>query len=244
MGFIIDKTSNIENLKISCLIHGDPKVGKTRLCGTLPRENDNEILYVSVDPGSLAIRDYEFPKVRVQDNQWTVKDFAALIPYIKSSDYKWVFIDGLDDIGEAVLRERKEANTNPLKAYDEMNNFMDWWIKSMRDIENVSTVFITHSDEISDGKGGTMVKPYLPGKKVSNDINKYFDIIGAMRFVQRDDKVVRLIQVQREADIRYMCGDRTGVLNPIEAPDLSKIVGKIKELKPKQAKAKSSQEEK
>lgn len=231
--FVLTSTKDIANKKKSFCIYGEPKIGKTSLVKTIPVENDNEILYIPADPGYLALAGREFLTVQIENNKWTIQKLEDLIPWVASlaikKKIKWVIIDGLDDIGIAVLNEKKGKMTNMLKAYGEMADWLDSWIKTMRDIDGINTIFITHITELDEGEGEkTKFYPSIPGKKMLWQLDKYFDVIMCMRAIQTENGVYRKIQTRVEADPRFVVGDRSGSLLPIEEPDLGIILEKIK----------------
>jgi len=224
-------TSEIASKKIKFLIYGDPKVGKTKLITTIPLEDDSELLYVPIDPGYLILRDRNFPAYKPKNNAWSLEEaekfYTWLLKQAALGKYKWVVIDGLDDMANEVLASFKKKNSNLLKAYGEMAEWCDSWIKRVRDIDGVNVIFITHLiDRDSNDEEVTYI-PSIPGKKMKYEIDKYFDIVMCMRFIRTETGTKRILQTSSEADVRYMTGDRSGSLLPIEEPDLGAILNKI-----------------
>lgn len=230
MKFTVSNVSDVASQKINWLIYGEPKVGKTTLISTLPISDESRVLVVSVDPGLYSIRNKKFKCIHPEGKAtWTIAAFDALYLYILSNQnlWDWVVIDGLDDVGIVVLNERKAANANPMKAYDEMNSFMDTWIKKIRDIPGMNTLFITHMAEKEDPVYGSAMYPAIPGKKFPKELTKYFDVIGCMRYIKGESGVERKIQMTMDADPRYECGDRTGSLLPLEDANIAHMMAKI-----------------
>jgi hypothetical protein len=230
--FEITSTKDIASKKVKLLGFGLPKVGKTSLVKTIPREKDSDILYIPVDPGYMILRDNEFHVFKPENNVWSIAALEYLVEYVKKAalagTYKWCIIDGLDDIATAVLNERKTKTSNLMKAYGEMADFCDAWIKTMRDIDGINTLFITHMVTKEDESGAaTKYYPAVPGKKLLYELDKYFDIIFCMRFVETEEGVKRMLQTSPEADVKYVTGDRSGSLLPLEPPDLGYILNKI-----------------
>lgn len=217
----------------SLLVYGEPKIGKTKLTLTLPVAEDG-ILYLGVDPGHLILRGSEVrrvPRPKGMDwNQGTLDKFYEWL-MAHATQYRWVVIDGIDDIGRKVLNAARKQHANQLKAYDDMNTFLDTWIKAMRDITGLGKLFITHISEEKDDLGKRSFGPALPGKKFKEEIDGVFDIILCMRMIKDEEngKFIRILQATRDADPAYLVGDRTGVLDPIEPPDIGHIVRKLQE---------------
>lgn len=215
---------------LSALVYGEGKVGKTTLIKTLPATSQDRILYIGVDPGQIALRGTKIQVVNVANNQWTTQLFKDLYEDIRSNvkRWEWIAVDGIDDIGDVVVAERLEKRKDGRLAWDEANKFMDAWIKSMRDIEGIRKMFITHVSKSQDGSE-TLYGPEVPGKFLKSHINEYFDLILAMRFVpdERTGTNVRVLQCNREMAANWESGDRTGTLETFEAPDMSALLDKI-----------------
>lgn len=229
----ITSTNDVSKRKIKILIAGDPKIGKTSLVKTLPYTSEDKVLYIPSDPGDMVLRDKAYKRIAPPNNSWRIKDLEDLYTYIirNINLYEWVIIDGLCDLGQYVLNERKEANTNALRAYDEYGTFCEEWIKKIRDIDGINTLFLTAISKEIEGDT-TKFYPDVPGKVLKYKLDRFFDIIGQLRYVQTETSVQRMIQVWPEADIRYLCGDRSGSLNALEPPDLGLIIKKIEKSMP------------
>lgn len=230
--FVTSSTRDVSKTKVKLLVYGQPKVGKTGLIRTIPRKSDNEILYIPIDPGYLILKDYEFKTISVPNNKWTIKALEDLYRYIlkisKTEEHKWCVVDGLDEVGTIVLNELKNKTTNLQKAYGDMADWCDEWIRAMRDIDGLNVIFITHIRE-KEGTGGekSTYYPAVPGNKLLESLDKYFDIILCMRYVETEKGITRLLQTSGDADTRFVTGDRSGCLLPLESPDLSTILNKI-----------------
>jgi hypothetical protein len=219
-----------EPTEFNTLVYGEGKVGKTTLIKTLPASAQEKILYIGVDPGQIALRGTKISRVTVPNNQWTTDLFRQLYDDIAAhaTNWEWLAIDGVDDIADVVVAERLEKRKDGRLAWDEANKFMDAWIKSVRDIQNIKKLFITH---VTQTQIGSEVKytPEVPGKFMKQRLNEYFDLIMAMRMVPEDKTGtnIRVLQCNRDMSAEWECGDRTGVLETFETPDLTQILTKI-----------------
>ena len=232
----VSKTSDLKNnLIVKTLISGRAKVGKTTLATTVPLTTDAHLYYISVDPGAIRLRDRSFTQLSAEHGRWNRKVLDDIYEHVfKSADagnVEHVFVDGVDELAEAVLKETKSENKNGMKAYGEMNDYVGDWLKSVRDIGSISSTFVTHQETIKDQETGaiTSIIPAIPGQKLKNKLNELFDIIASMQFINFGDGVTKRMLICRpDYDPRYEVGDRTGALNDLEEPDLGKIYEKIK----------------
>lgn len=205
-------------------------MGKTSLTLTLPCPMER-ILYLGPDPGELALRNQSIAAIEAANGIWNQELLQEVYEYILTNrkKYEWVVIDGLDTIGNEVSNANQEEYKDGRKAWDQTYIFIDQWIRRMRDVNGISSLWITHPFEKADEMGRLKVKPSMPGNRLKDDINNYFDIIGFMKQVRSaDGSLTPLIQFSKLPDERYEVGDRSGQLLPYEAPNLAAIVEKVK----------------
>lgn len=222
----IGTTKNSAEPKVSILISGDPKIGKTSLVNTIPVEDDAKVLYFGADPGELVLNHRNFTMIRGENNVINEETLNELINYLarQSHKYDWVVVDGLDDIGKAILWSRMEKLKDDRAAYKDMGRIVEIFIKKIRDIDGISTIFITHEKVDVDDIGKRIHSPNMPGQKFAAELLGLFDIVLAYRWFVQDGKNVRGLQTSMEVDPSYICGDRSGALPPIAAPDMAQIL--------------------
>lgn len=229
----VTTTKELAHKKVHVLIYGEGKVGKTSLTLTLPCPMER-ILYLGVDPGELALRDVGVAALQARNGIWNQEMLQEVYDYTLENRkrYDWQVIDGLDTVGNEVYNHNAEEHKDGRKAWEQTNLFMDQWIRRMRDIDGISSLWITHPTETKpDDMGRTMIRPSMPGNKLKDEIDQYFDIVGYMKQVRAaDGTLTPLIQFSRIPDERIKVGDRSGVLQPYEAPNMAAIVEKIKKI--------------
>lgn len=226
------KATDAFHKRLSVLIYGEPKVGKTSLAKTLPLSSDDKLLYVAADPGQLALRDRGFIVAQPGSGDLTEAFFDEVLAHIRAhgNDYEWIFVDGVDEVAEAILKSKMKTQRDGRKAFGEMAEYVESWMKAIRDVQGVSVVFVTHIEKEEVGEGEIQFIPQFPGKKIQSQVDAWFDLIGCMRLVREGDgNFKRYIQFRREADFRFMVGDRAGVSEMYEAPDLGALFKKIHE---------------
>lgn len=231
-GLKLTKASDAAHKRLSVLIYGEPKVGKTTLAKSLPLTDDSKLLYVAADPGQLALRDREFVVAQPTDEKLDESFFNDVLAHIKThgKDYEWIFVDGVDEVAEAVLKSKLKTQRDGRKAYGEMAEYVESWMKAIRDTQGVSVVFVTHIEQRDAGDGEVEYIPMFPGKQIQSKVDAWFDLIGCMRLVRTGDgQPQRYIQFRRDADRRYVVGDRSGVSEMYENPDLGALFKKIHE---------------
>jgi len=230
----------IKRHKITMLIYGEPKIGKTSLIKTL-RCPPERILYVAADPGQLSLQKnarmpQDFTGVKLFEPK-EPSDMRKIREFLQSPEAKekfdFVIIDGLDLVGERALRifkdsERvKKEKANMQRAYGDMADAMIPWIEAIQ-LCDVSSIFITHVDE--DAGSDIRYKPSFPGKQVGAQLPIIFDEIFAMRMAiinEDSGKLERALQCTRDGDPRYLAGDRSGKLQDFEPADLGGLLAKI-----------------
>ncbi len=207
---------------LSICVYGDTKVGKTSLALTTPPA---KTIIFGTEPGLLPLRGAHLRYYQID----TAEDLHAAVAWLERGATKlrgyWIFLDSLSDIAERLLMEIKaKPKKDPRQAYGEVADICLDVLKRLRALP-CHTVVICKLDRIEDLEGATMFGPSLPGAKLSQKVGYEFELVLAYRTRGTGERAERWLQT--EPDGRYQCGDRSGVLEPREAPDLGAIAEKI-----------------
>lgn len=231
MRFTTTKASDAAHKRLTVLVYGESGIGKTSLSKTLNLSSDDKLFYIAADPGQLALRERGFIVAEAPNGEWNEGVLEDIYRYLltHASEYEWIVVDGLDELGEAVLRDKSKTQRDMRKAYGEMGDFMANWTKKMRDLKGTSSIFITHISKDKDETGAMYFSPSFPGNKVTEQLVDWFDMVGCMRSVKTESAVSRMIQFKPEADLRFKVKDRSGVMNDFESPNLGDIFSRVHE---------------
>lgn len=227
--FTTTKASDASHKRLTALIYGESGIGKTSLVKTLNVTDDSKVFYIAADPGQLVFRDRNFIVAEAPNGDWNEAVMDSIYDYLlhNGKDYEWIIVDGLDELGEAVLKSKAKTQKDMRKVYGEMGDYMASWTKHMRDLKGTSSLFITHIARSQDETGAMFFGPSFPGNKVTDQLVDWFDVVGCMRAVKSEVGVERLIQFKPEADLRFKVKDRSSVLVDFEKPSLGEIFARV-----------------
>jgi len=218
-----------QGLKI--LLYGAAGSGKTVTCATAGEST----LIISAEAGLLSIKDAPGDIQIAEVN--TRAEVEAVLDYLEQKGTPaWVCIDSISEIGEIVLAEEMSKTKNGIKAYGELAIIMTALIKRFRAL-HCNVVMTAKLERTKDDAGGTILfGPSMPGKRMSQEIPYYFDLVCAMRVghsPKDSEKMLREIQTNRDG--QWEAKDRSGKLDIFEPQNLAelkkKILGKPPKLK-------------
>lgn len=203
---------------VKVLVYGESGFGKTVLCGTAP----NPII-LSAESGLLSLRNKNLPVIEIK----SIKDLDEAYAYCIDSEYDTICLDSVSEIAEVCLGENKKSFKDGRKAYAETYDMVAEKIRKFRDINHKHIYFTAKQLRMEDADTGiTRYGPSMPGKTMTNNIEYFFDEVLCLRIGETEGgEKFRYLQTQ--PDIQYKAKDRSGALNDIEPPDLTKIFDKI-----------------
>lgn len=216
---------------IKVCVHGRTGAGKTRLIKTAPRP-----IIASAERGTLSIADANIPLAIINSIQ-DLQDFYLWLrddPYAKN--YDTACLDSISEIAEKCLSEEKASSKDPRAAYGNMQDRVTVLIRQFRDLPEKNVYFTAKSELREQPDGSKLYGASMPGQKTANGLAYFFDEffymgLGTYDKTEPSTGIVSKVTyeyLQTKADTQYEAKDRSGVLDPIEEPNLDKIFQKIR----------------
>lgn len=208
---------------IKILVHGPAGAGKTVLATTAGEPT----LIISAEAGLLSIQDAP-DYVKVTEVK-SVDDVRHVYSYLsEGTDFRWVVLDSISEIGEVVLATEKANTKDPRQAYGALIDEMGALIRAFRDLPGYNVVFTAKQERAKDEATGMMLYgPAMPGAKLGPAMSYWFDCVFAYR-VERDPEGNPERWLQTARDLQHEAKDRSGRLDPFERPNLAHIAAKIR----------------
>lgn len=131
--------------------------------------------------------------------------------------------------GEPEAFSDKTGKPNPLGAYGLLGQQMIGWLTHIQHIRNKNVFFVCVLDEKMDDFNRRIFVPQVEGVKTANEMLGIVDEVITMAEIREGEQEgYRAFITKTINSYGYPAKDRSGRLNPIEEPHLSKIVEKCK----------------
>ena len=206
MAIKIQKTANIEDNGVKCVVYGGAGVGKTRLCATAPKP-----IIISAESGLLSLKDVDCDFIEIKK----LRDLDEAYRYLKdSNDYETICVDSLSEICEVVLEELKPNHKDKRQAYGEMADAILPMLKRFRDIKGKHVIFTSKMINVQDEDTLKVTQElFIPGKVLSNQIPY---LVDELFYLNMDRKGTQ--QMNTAPDRSAFAKDRSGALKAVEKP--------------------------
>ncbi len=218
----ITSTKDFKHTGAKVLVYSPAGVGKTVLASTAP----NPII-ISAESGLMSLQEIDVPVIEVK----TLNDVLEVYEWNKSSDeakqYKTLCLDSITEIAEVMLAQYKSEEKDPRAAYGRLADDMSGMIRGFRDTKDKNVYFSAKQVKLIDESNGvTTYVPSMPGKQLLNGLPFFFDLVMPMKVGKLEDGTVYRY-LQTHADLQFEGKDRSGKLDPVEEPNLTKLFNKI-----------------
>ena len=207
---------------VKSLVYSRAGIGKTKLCATAPAP-----VILSAESGLLSVAEYNILAIEIN----TVADLTDAHLWATTSkearQYYTICLDSITEIGEVVLSNAKKLVKDPRQAYGELIEKMLDTIKAFRDIKG-KHVYISAKEARfkEEATGRATYGPSMPGQQLGPGLPYYFDEVFHLDIGQTKEGI-KYRYLKTQPDFQYDAKDRSGVLDPIEKPDLNHIFNKI-----------------
>lgn len=220
MAIQLKNTADVSANGVKMLVYGQAGSGKTTLAASMPKP-----LIISAEGGLLSIQGAALPYIEVSN----MTELMQAYEYVASdagNGFQSVVLDSISEIGEVVLIHEKSINKDGRAAYGEMAAQMTSIIRAFRDLPNKHVLMIAKVEKAQDESGRILYSPSMPGAKVGQSLPYFFDEVLALR-VEKDAEGVAQRALMCDSDGIWLAKDRSGKLEPWEAPDLGALIAKI-----------------
>jgi hypothetical protein len=216
------------NHGVKVCVHGPAGAGKTTLISTAPRP-----IIFSAEAGTLSIAKHNIAMSEIR----TLKDLQDAYAWVmgapEARNFDTVCLDSITEIANRFLSDEKKGKKDPRQAYGEMADQIAVQLRLFRDIPGKHVYFSAQSGIRELPDGSKIWHPIMPGKNTLEALPFYFDEVFYLGVGETPNTqviggppiVYRYIQTQRSS--QYEAKDRSGVLDPMEPPNLSHIFNKI-----------------
>lgn len=222
---------------VKVLVYAGPGMGKTSLCATAPKP-----IILSAESGLLSLSrqniermfgvntpgvTYDIPFIQIRTVEDLMQAFSLVANDPNCAQFKTICIDSITEIGETLLANAKKTVKDPRQAYGELLEKMIMTVKAFRDLPGrhiyVAAKMEPSKDEVT---GLTTYGPAMPGQKLGPQLPYLFDEVFRLG-INKDGQGNPYRFFQTGPDLQYTAKDRSGVLSPVEPPNLSYIFTKI-----------------
>lgn len=224
MAIKITSTKDAKGDGVKALVYGKAGIGKTKLMGTAP----NPII-LSAEAGLLSLKDQDIPVILIETIE-DVHEAYEMLTGPEGDKYDTICLDSISEIAEVLLTHYKKTLKDGRQAYGTLNDDMNILIRHFRDIKGKNVIFSAKQMRVTDDDTGiTSYNAMMPGKNLVNGLPFFFDLVLYMTMMTDEDGTFRALKT--EAEFGHDAKDRSGELDAVEEPNLTKIFNKINGVK-------------
>lgn len=215
-----DQASARNGVKV--LGYSDAGYGKTALCGTAPSP-----FIFSAEAGVLSLKRQVIPMAEISSIEDLWEAYRWFAGSREAQQFQTGCLDSVTEIAEVVLANAKKGKRDPRQAYGDLIEQMTACIRAFRDLPGKHIYMAAKQEPQKDEMSGIIkYGPSMPGSKLGPQLPYFFDEVFCLR-IGVTPQGVSFRYLQTQPDLQYVAKDRSGSLNPIEEPNLSKLFTKI-----------------
>jgi hypothetical protein len=210
-----------KNMGVKILVYGKAGVGKTVLCSTCP----NPVI-LSAESGLLSLAWAKLPFWEIR----SIDDLREAYRWVSSSHearmFETVCLDSISEIAERVLVAAAAKVSDGRAVYGDMQKDMTKVIKEFRDLPGKHVYMSAKQERVKTETGALLNQPMMPGNKMGQAMPYFPDEVFQLDIGNTPDgKQYRFLRTQ--PDFSNDAKDRSGRLDPVEEPNLGKVIRKI-----------------
>lgn len=208
---------------VNMCVYGRSGSGKTVLAASAP----NPII-LSAEKGLLSLRKLNIPYIDISTYKELIEAYQWIMSSNEAKRYGTYVLDSMSEIAEVVLSEEKKKNRDGRAAHGETQQQMYQLMRQFRDIKGHHKYFIAKEQRLQDG----LIKrssPIMPSEKLVEQLPYFFDLVLHLYvgdYIDSNGQRQAYRALHTGAGQEWDAKDRSGNLDAIEYPDLSKIIAK------------------
>lgn len=228
----------VNDAGVKILTYARAGAGKTVLAATAPKP-----ILISAESGTLSLTrnnleklfgknnpsiTYDIPVLEIK----SITDLIAAYNWVNQNknkgDFQTVCLDSITEIAEVLLANLKSGVKDPRQAYGELLERMMQIIRDFRDLKGIHVYMSSKMERFKDeATGALLYGPSMPGAKLGQQLPYLFDEVFPL-IISTDAQGGQYRALQTQPTFQYDAKDRSGVLAPLEYPNLTSIINKIK----------------
>lgn len=205
--------------RVTCLVYGPPKSGKTFFAGTFPKP-----LFLNTDKGLTSVRKSKAAYVDLfnwQDCLWVGQE-ALWGPY------ETIVLDDITEAGQLALADAVGEKENPtIREWGMAIERVTQLVKTLVDIPRHIVVTAQETIDKDEELGRMVGQPDVPGKtSLARKLGKYFDVVFHLQLGLNKATGQKQRMLLTESDGMFYAGDRLGGLEKLETPSFTGLWAK------------------
>lgn len=218
-------TDQVTTHGVKMLVYGLSGAGKTHIIQTLPTP-----IIGSAESGLLTLRKLKIPYGIIATYADLLEFYQWCAGSAQARQFQSIALDSISEIAEVVLANERKFTKDPRQAFGETIIKVIDVVRLFRDLPGFNVYVSAKAEYTKDDTGRLYWAPMMPGQKLGPQLPYHFDEVfyaGIGEYTDTVGKLVKYHYLQTAGDSNRIAKDRSGVLSPMEPPDLGHIIHKI-----------------